>query len=87
MKEYQTGTGVSDQELFTVLPSVLSGQALEWFRLEESVKTFAQFSKSLIETYRPHNFQDQLLREAFNRKQGKNEDILSFMTHIRMIFG
>lgn len=86
LEEFRVTMGLRKNELFSALPSALTGQALEWLRMEEEIRTFDQFTDSLRRVYRAHNYQDQLLRDAFNRKQGKSEDILSFVTHIRMIF-
>lgn len=39
LEESRRALGISEQEMFAVLPTVLADQALEWFRLENQLTT------------------------------------------------
>ena len=79
--------GLSEDEMFCSLPSVLTHEALEWFRLEEKrLSNFANFRKAFLEHYRIPFYQERLLEEARLRTQALTEPIVSFITCIRIIF-
>ena len=86
LNEFKSSIGISDGELFCSITSALSGQALEWFRLNKSIRTFYEFSMALKRDFRVDNYQDKLLQQAYARRQGKNEPIMSFITSLRSIF-
>lgn len=86
LDEFRSSMGVTERELFAVLPSVLTDQALEWFRLEDSIHNLLDFSAALKKIYRVHDYQDHLQRQVYSRKQQKNESFLTFVTCMRMLF-
>lgn len=86
LEESKRTLGISVPELFSVLPMVLAGQALDWFRLESQLTLFAEFRYALRKQFQAHDDQDRLVREALNLRQARNESIISFVTNLRTIY-
>ena len=77
----------TDDDLFKCLNVMLTGQALDWARMEESGwKNYTDFVQAFLAQYSVMNFQDRLLTEAMTRKQAKGELITDYVTSIRLIF-
>ena len=79
--------GLSKNELFCSLPSKLTNEALEWFRLEEKrLNNFTNFRKAFLEHYKIPYYQERILDEACQRTQALSKSIVSYLTCIRIIF-
>lgn len=87
LEESSKFMGLSESELFCSLPIVLTNEALEWFRLEETnLSDFKAFKTAFLEHYRIPYYQDRLMEDARQRTQALSEPITSFITCIRIIF-
>ena len=79
--------GWSDDDLFRSIGVFLAGKPLHWSRMEEaSWNCYTDFVRAFLRQYSFLNYQDKLLTEAQSRMQMKDENIVDFLTSIRLIF-
>ena len=78
---------LTDEEIIRNLPAILSGEALEWFRLNKnSLQTYKNFVPALLKQYEAFDLEGTLLQEAENRTQAKEKTMGTYLTKIRIIF-
>lgn len=86
-EECKNSLGVTEDEILNNLTSVLTGEALEWFRLKHTnFSSFERFAEVFKKQYTVANFQERLQDEIDARVQAKNEPITTFLTKMQILF-
>lgn len=87
LQESMDSLGITGDEILKNLTSVLSGEALEWFRLKQnSFNSYDHFKGVFKKQYTVANYQERLHEEIEARKQAKNEPITTFLTNMQILF-
>ncbi len=77
--EYHAVQPLSDAEILSMLPSVLTHTAKDWWVAEKKrVKTWSQFKKAFLQSFLPDDHEVEVERRIRERKQGVDENIRTF---------
>ncbi len=84
--EYLAVQPLSDAEILSMLPSVLTHTAKDWWIAEKKrVRTWSQFKKAFLQSFLPDDHEVEVERRIREWKQGVDENIRTFAYQYRAL--
>lgn len=80
-------SNLSPEAVLTQILHLLVGSARDWFLLERhNIRTWEDFVRKLKENFLTSTHDNELYAKATRRKQGKTENVASYINQMRLIF-